>query len=100
MTRSTIPVLFSLNSGTFSWEEGTEFFRKERGIVRSCNGKYVRWMSLSALVSLFQDIKKRLALEQRAKQKAKLRIKGKANAVHRGRKTNMNVIKEYAGWDL
>uniref|UniRef100_F1KTQ0 Serine/threonine-protein kinase RIO2 n=1 Tax=Ascaris suum TaxID=6253 RepID=F1KTQ0_ASCSU len=65
-------------------------------------GKVTQPRSVYSTGSTFapEDIKKRLALEQRAKQKAKLRIKGKANAVHRGRKTNMNVIKEYAGWDL
>ncbi|VDD87603.1 unnamed protein product [Enterobius vermicularis] len=43
---------------------------------------------------------KRIALEQRAKNKVKLRLKGKASAVQRGRKTNMAIIKEYDGWDL
>uniref|UniRef100_A0A915AFG1 Serine/threonine-protein kinase RIO2 n=1 Tax=Parascaris univalens TaxID=6257 RepID=A0A915AFG1_PARUN len=65
-------------------------------------GKVTQPRSLYSTGSTFapQDIKRRLALEQRAKQKVKLRIKGKASAVRRGRKTNMNVIKEYAGWDL
>ncbi|MFH4974246.1 hypothetical protein AB6A40_000955 [Gnathostoma spinigerum] len=47
-----------------------------------------------------EDIRKRLMLEARAKNKMKLRIKGKASATNRGRKLNKDVIKEYAGWDI
>uniref|UniRef100_A0A0N5AMP0 Serine/threonine-protein kinase RIO2 n=1 Tax=Syphacia muris TaxID=451379 RepID=A0A0N5AMP0_9BILA len=46
------------------------------------------------------EISRRIALEQRSRNKTKLRIKGKANAVRRGRKSNMSIIKEYEGWEF
>jgi hypothetical protein len=33
-------------------------------------------------------------------QKRKLKVKGSANAVRRGRKENVGVVKEYEGWDF
>ncbi|VDK71639.1 unnamed protein product [Anisakis simplex] len=65
-------------------------------------GKVTQPRSVYSSGSTFapEDIKKRIVLEQRAKQKTKIRVKGKANAVRRGRKTNFDVIKEYAGWDF
>ncbi|VIO95503.1 RIO1 family protein [Brugia malayi] len=45
-------------------------------------------------------VRKRVAAEMNAKKKTRLRVKGKANALVRGRKTNAKIIKDYSGWDF
>lgn len=37
--------------------------------------------------------------EKQRESREKFRAKGKESAVRRGRKTNKNTIKEYAGWE-
>ncbi|CAG9539233.1 unnamed protein product [Cercopithifilaria johnstoni] len=45
-------------------------------------------------------IRKRVAAEMKAKQKKHFRVKGKANALVRVKKTNAKIIKECSGWDF
>ncbi|TKR63165.1 hypothetical protein L596_027030 [Steinernema carpocapsae] len=46
-----------------------------------------------------QDIKNRLMKDKKRAPKQKMKVKGEHSAVGRGRKRNMDVIKEYAGWE-
>ncbi|OZC05963.1 RIO1 family protein [Onchocerca flexuosa] len=45
-------------------------------------------------------VRKRVAAEMKAKQKKPLRVKGKANALVRLKKTNAKIIKDCSGWDF
>uniref|UniRef100_A0A1I7VZT8 non-specific serine/threonine protein kinase n=1 Tax=Loa loa TaxID=7209 RepID=A0A1I7VZT8_LOALO len=45
-------------------------------------------------------VRKRVAAEMKRKQKIPLRVKGKANALVRVRKTNAKIIKDCSGWDF
>ncbi|KAL3997751.1 RIO1 family protein [Acanthocheilonema viteae] len=45
-------------------------------------------------------VRKRVAAEMKAKQKKPLRVKGKANALVRMKKTNAKIIKECSKWDF
>ncbi|KAI1722461.1 RIO1 family domain-containing protein [Ditylenchus destructor] len=45
------------------------------------------------------EIKRRLLMEKGKRKKEKLRAKGRQCATQRGRRENINLMKEYAGWD-
>ncbi|KAI6225650.1 Serine/threonine-protein kinase RIO2 [Aphelenchoides besseyi] len=78
-------------------EEKPESFEEEtrvRGKVTAPRSVYSTGSTIAP-----DEVKRRLMKERGKAKKEKLRVKGKQSAVQRTRKTNMNTIKEYAGWE-
>uniref|UniRef100_A0AC34R215 Non-specific serine/threonine protein kinase n=1 Tax=Panagrolaimus sp. JU765 TaxID=591449 RepID=A0AC34R215_9BILA len=66
---------------------------KPRGKVTEARSVYSTGSTIAPA-----DIRKRLMQQKSRAKKEKLKVKGKECAVRRGRKDNVDLIKEYAGW--
>ncbi|KAI6228986.1 Serine/threonine-protein kinase RIO2 [Aphelenchoides fujianensis] len=75
-------------------EEPEKATKKSRGKVTAPRSVYSTGSTIAP-----DEVKRRLMQERSKAKKEKLRVKGKQSAVQRGRKNNMNTIKEYAGWE-
>uniref|UniRef100_A0A0R3RTU5 Serine/threonine-protein kinase RIO2 n=1 Tax=Elaeophora elaphi TaxID=1147741 RepID=A0A0R3RTU5_9BILA len=88
------------STGSFSRPENKLLY-KEKQVETSLENR-VTMKSVFSMGSTIapEVVRKRVAAEMKAKQKKPLRVKGKANALVRARKSNAKIIKECSGWDF